>query len=637
MPRIPHRIPAPPVIGSGGGTNPLPSADQFSLFDVALNGVGYMYSNTPVNPLIRETLPYTKDQIDQAQSPGEQTLTSWWIKSQESFHGGAGQLNLEPPVETPVSHVRFDMCKNVDPFTPGLVTRLPDTSVLTSASVTKVVALPVSGADAVAYLKGDGTVHLLTDLDGAKTDTTFTAVSSILDIATDGARVYAADALHVYALNPASMGTSSTLCTFPATATTGPVIGWAKSRLMLGVNGAVYQVDVSATGVTLGATQLLIQHPTPGWTWRCFSDSPTAILAAGDAGAFSEVDSFVLNEVSGAPVLQYGGSVTGPMPVGERVLSMCNVMGGFLAVGTTRGVRVGQYDIYGRLQLGPLALLPTDPTIPANAVFGRDRFVYAVGKAYDEGGLLAVDLGTQTDQAGRFAWAPHLIAPTTTATAATTGTTLPVSARIVFAIPGTGLLLEGTGAGTGREAWLRTSRIRWATTEPKLFKLGSIRADIANSDVTVIGTTPLESVPLGTLGFTTDTPPDFRLPSGLNEWLQLEMHLVGAPAKLRSYAVKALPGTRRQVHIKQVLAVYDSETTRSGQNIRDTLGARGRLNFLEELAASGDEVLLQEFTPAGVISTVVVVERVSFTQVGRPTKRSDVGGDATVLLRTVDL
>jgi hypothetical protein len=596
-----------------------------------------MYAFTTDNPMQRETVPYERTRIDQEKTPGEQTLTSWWIRSQESFHGGAGQLYLEPPIDSPVASIRFSGSKNVDVFTPSRVTRLPDTAVVTTDPCVAVVGLAVSGVDALAYLTAvPGTVKLMTSVTGAPAVSTCSGVSNVLALSTDGSRIYAATATDVWAINPATPTAATKLATYPASATSGPVLGWVKSRLMLGVNGAVYQVDVSQSGVTLGASQLLFQHPTPGWTWRCFAESPTAILSAGDAYGVSEIAQYTLNDVAGAPTLQVGGTIAS-MPVGERILSLRNVMGTYLVIGTTHGVRVGQFDsFWSRLTWGPLELLPTDPTIPCNAIITRDRFAYAVGMAYDEGGLLAVDLGTKTDQAGRYAWSGHLTAPALTSTPANCGTSLPVSGRLVFNIPGTGLLLEGVGPGGNREAWLQTSMMRFGTVEPKLWKVGRIRGAFADSEVIVNGITADGEATLATVGFTTTDPPEFNLPAGQYEWLAFKFQLSGTGALLRAYQAKALPGTRRQRRIKLVLAIYDRETTRSGQQVRDTLSARGRLAALEAMDTAGDEILFQEFTPSGVVNTNVVVESVSYMQIGRPTRTSDLGGAATVTLRTVE-
>lgn len=630
---IPATVPA-----TVGAVAPPPTvqADPTSNADVAIGGIEFTFANTADNPMMRETVPPEKTRIDQGNTPGEQTLTSWWIKSQSSFHGGAGQLQLESDFPQPIDHIRYLISKNVDVFTPGRVTQLPDTTVISADSVSQLVGVVVSGADAIAYLTGT-TVKIVTTPAGTPTVTSVTGVTggNVKAIATDGQYVYCATGAAVWKVNPATPGSATNIAIYAAAATTGPVIGWVKSRLMLGVNGGVYEIDVSQSGVTLSATQLRYQHPTAGFTWTCFSVSPTAVLAAGDALGQSTITQFNVVNVSGAPVLQVQGDVA-PMPIGERVISMCSSAGTFLAIGTTKGVRVGTYNTYtGALNYGPLQLLPTDPIIPAVSLTTRDRFVYAAGMAYDEGGLICIDLGTKVDQAGRNAWAPSLICPVATATAATAVATLPVSGSLIFAVPGTGVLLEGVGAGTGREAWLQTSRIRYSTTEPKLFKLGRVRGDLASGEIRVAATTPFGTFPLVTVGFTTVDPDEFRLPAGLAEWMTVTFTLVGA-ATFTNYQVKALPGSRRQRHIQLVLALADSETVKTGQRRRDLLSSRSRLAMLEEFDAAGDEIILQEFTPTGVISTRVVIEQLRFTQTGRPTGRSDIGGVITVLLRTVE-
>lgn len=629
---IPGTIPGSVV--SGGGGAPPATADPFSLYDIAIGGVGFEYASTTDNPMQRVSAPFEKQRIDQAKTPGEQTLDTWWLRSQDSFHGGAGQLMLEPAFPTPYDEVRFDQSKNVDVFTPGQVTRLPDTTLVETDVPSQMCAVVHAGNDAIVYLTGT-TVKLFDTVTSGVS--TFTAGSAaILSIATDGTYVYAASATDIWKCDPANVTSSTKVATYPAAATTGPVISWQKSRLMLGVSGAVYQVDVSQVGVTLGVSQLLYQHPSPAFTWRCFATSPTAVLAGGDAAGQSSITQFVINQVAGAPTLQVGGDI-GDLPVGERLLSMKNVMGTYLALGTSKGVRIGQFDSYwSRLTYGPLELLPTDPTIPCVGLISRDRFVYAVGQAYDEAGLIRVDLGTKVDQAGRYAWAADLISPTVNTTTATCAVTLSQSGRIAFGVTGQGILLEGVGPGVNREAWIRTSRIRWGTTEPKLFKLGRLRGNFATSEIAVTAITPTVTQPLITVGFQTTDPSEFRLPTGQQEWMQLKLQLIGSTSLLRSYQVKALPGTHKQRQLKFVLAIYDTETTKTGARIRDLLSARGRLNALEALDTVGDEVLLQEFTPAGVISTVVVIEQVSYTQIGRPNRRTDLGGTVTVVLRTVE-
>lgn len=635
---LPHLIPA---ASTQVAPPPTAEAEVFSLADIAIGGVELEFSNTPANPMVRETVQPEKTRVDQASTAGEQTLTNWWLKSQDSFHGGAGQLQLEPAFPTPFDHIRYDLSKNVDVFTPGVVRRLPDTTVISAdANVAQLCAVTLAGVDAVAYLTSAGAVKLITTPTGTPSVATFSnvAIVGVKSIATDGTNVFAATTTGVWSLNPAAPSTAVSLYTYTVTGA-GPVLGWAKSRLMLGLNAAVYELDINiASPAVLGAAQLRYTHPSKGYVWRCFGSSPNAVLACGDAGGLSSVTQFNLVAAAGAPVLTVAGDV-GTMPIGEQVLSILDSQGAFVVLGTSKGIRVGTFNTYtGALTFGPLELLPTDPTIPAVSLAQRDRFIFAAGLAYDEGGLIRVDLGTKIDEAGRFAWAPDLIgpqAPTDPTIAASSACSLPVSGRLVMSIPSTGVLLEGAGPGSGRTAWLRTSRIRYGTTEPKLFKLGAVRGDLSSGAIEVVGTTPFATDPITTVGFTDSNPGDFRLPTGLIEWLQLTF-TIQAPSTLTSYQVKALSGTRRQRHYQFVVAISDNETTKKGQRKRDALSSRATLAKLEEMDAVGDEVVLQEFTPTGVLSTRVVIEQLSFKQTGRPTGRSDIGGDLTILLRTVE-
>lgn len=638
---IPALIPSliPPGDESGSTPPLTPGLDPGQLYDIAIGGIGFIYANDQNQPNIWETVAPTKDRVDQAETAGEQTLSSWWFKSQESFQGGAGQPYLEPAFAGKFDHVRYDLSKNVDVSTPGEVTRLPDTVAVSAISTQILVAVVVGGDDALVVVDA-GTAKLITDLDGTPSAASFTGTADdFLALVTDGASLYGATSTDVWILDPSNLASAVKLVTYADPSAT-PVLGWVKSRLMLGVAGAVYELDVSSPGTTLdgtSATGLVYQHPAAGFTWRCFGTSPTAIVAAGDVGARSTITQFTLTaSADTAPTLTVTGDV-GEMPIGERVLSLLATQGSFLAIGTTKGVRIGTFDTYiGTLNYGPLTLPAIAPVIPAAGLAARDRFIFSAGMAYDEGGLIRIDLGMQFED-GRNAWAPDLIAPTATDTAATAVAAIS-DGRFAFSIPGTGVLLEQVGPGEAREAWLRTSKIRYGTTEPKLFKFGRLRGDFSDSAARVSAITPTDTFPLIDVGFTLTDPKPFKLPSGQFEWLQLLITLEGVTSKITSYQVQALPGTRKQYHYNLVVDIHDRWTARNGQKQIDVGSSRGRVEAIKEIDQLADETTFQQFTPGGIISAIVVIERFSFTQDARPTQtsRSDVGGTATILLRTVE-
>lgn len=94
-------------------------------YDVALGGQPFLYAINDARPYIRQTAPYRKEQFDNNQEPGEQSLTGWWLRSQSSFHNGTGIRFYDPSAGEVVAH-RFTDSKGVDVWTKGQVTLLKD-------------------------------------------------------------------------------------------------------------------------------------------------------------------------------------------------------------------------------------------------------------------------------------------------------------------------------------------------------------------------------------------------------------------------------------------------------------------------------------------------------------------------------
>jgi hypothetical protein len=78
-------------------------------------------------PYRRVTAQYRKQQIDQTREPGEQTLTGWWVRSQSSFHLGAGIKYFEPIQEESL-RFQYTESKGIDVWTRGQATLLNDTA-----------------------------------------------------------------------------------------------------------------------------------------------------------------------------------------------------------------------------------------------------------------------------------------------------------------------------------------------------------------------------------------------------------------------------------------------------------------------------------------------------------------------------
>lgn len=615
--------PAEPTIAGSASTSAI-------AYDLTINGTGFITATSKQAPNARQTAQYRKDQVDNAQEAGEQTLDFWWLRSQASFHGGAGLLYFEQPAQNDIARARFDASRNVDVWTPGKVTRLPDTArVLTSGSACGGMFGARQGTSSYA-VAAFGTAlqsYKLTDAGVASTITyTWGGADAIQSLASDGRTYYAATATAIYS-GPIDNNTNGA-----ALWNSGAVVcvGWAKQRLMAGINNKVYEL-VGGAPPTLPTAKYT--HPNTDFVFTAFAESPQGILAAGYSGDESAILLFTLDAAGVSPTLT-SGVVAARLPVGERVYSMSAYTGSTLGIGTSRGVRVGTFGTSGNLTLGPLSVATSSPV---KALTGRGDFLYATGSRFQDGEscLVRVDLGTPIDQQGHLAYASDILPP-----AAQTGDCSGVSVfngRLIFTVDGYGLVLEGVGSGATGDAWLRTSRIRYSTVEPKLFKFGRVRGTFPGA-LTVYAVTPFTpEVSVLALASSANDPAEFRLPAGGYEWLQLRFKMLDVGThELRSYQIKALPGTKRQRLIRVALQCADSMHDRNGK----TVGSRGygwrRLRMLEILEETGDVVAFESLFPYATESRLCVIDDLHFQQDAQLTPVSGLSGVAMVTLRTVD-
>jgi hypothetical protein len=93
-------------------------------YDVAIGGLPFIYAINDSRPYIRQTAPFRKDQFDNGAEPGEQSLTGWWIRSQRSFHSGAGINFFDPATTDENGHYRFADSKGINVWTKGEATLL---------------------------------------------------------------------------------------------------------------------------------------------------------------------------------------------------------------------------------------------------------------------------------------------------------------------------------------------------------------------------------------------------------------------------------------------------------------------------------------------------------------------------------
>jgi hypothetical protein len=599
----------------------------------ALGGMPWLSAISDDRPMTRAGAAIKKDQFDNQNVPGEQSLASWWLRSQQTFIGGAGILYQDPSTDNQYA-IRFNASVGVNPWTNGKVTLLRETSLrIADGSANKHILVGWNdGTD--RYWSAVGNV-LKSDTGAATTTITWGGANTIRSLTTDGTRYYAADNVSVY--RGTGSGAGAALC---ATGTTNVVVRWVKGRLMLAQDNLVYEVD------NAGTKTLKFTHLNPSFVFTDFAEGTNAIYASGYAGSEGAIYKFGLDTTGAVPALSSGGVLAAQLPRGEVVNVLCTYLGAFVGIGTSRGFRVGQIDDNGDVQYGPL-LISNANGVKAVSAYDRFFFVGATNDIETKSGLYRVDLG-QPLQSGdispsvRFAYATDLQAKVTGEVCSATN--FGNSDRMAFAVVGQGAYLESASTleATG---YLKTGRVRYSTLEPKIYKfvtvktptslMGSVGVSVidpggAETSILTVsqgGTAVIENVVMAA-------------PSTAVEWVQLKMTLGRSASdttqggEVDGWQLKAMPGSVRQRVFTYPFLCFDKEQTRSGQMVGAEGRTLARLQAFEQIFARGDAVAFQDLKNGE--SYLVVIDDYRFEQRAQPgSNKSNYGGILWVELRTI--
>ena len=608
----------------------------------ALAGVQYAYAlgGMPWLPFISDERPMTragaaikKEQFDNQNVPGEQSLASWWLRSQQTFIGGEGVLYQDPSTDNQYA-IRYADGAGVNPWTNGELSLLRETSLrIADGSANKHLLVGWNdGTD--RYWSAVGNV-LKSDTGAATTTITWGGANTIRALTTDGTNYFAADNVNVYKGAGAGVGAA-----FVTTGTTNVAAKWVKGRLMLGLDNKVYECDNTP------AKNLRFTHLNASWTWTDFAEGTNAIYAAGYAGSESSIYKFVLDTSGNVPTLASGGVQTAQLPRGEVVYALTAYLGSFVGIGTSRGFRVGQIDDNGDIQYGPL-LFTNASGCKCVAAYDRFFFVGATNVITAQSGLYRVDLG-QPLQSGdispsvRFAYATDLQAHVTGEVCAVTN--FGNSDRMALAVVGQGAYLESASTleSTG---CLKTGRVRYNTLEPKIYKFVTVKTPVSlmgSVGVSVIepggAETSILTVSQGGTAAIEDVV--MAAPATASEWVQLKLTLGRSSTdttqggEVNGWQLKAMPGAIRQRILTIPFLCFDFEQTRSGQRVGSEGRSLARLQAFEQLFARGDAVTLQDLKNNE--SVLVVIDDYRFEQRAQPgSNRSNYGGVLWVELRTI--
>jgi hypothetical protein len=618
------------------------------VFDIAVSGEPYYLAASNKYPYHRETASYKRTQLDTTQQPGEQTFEGWWLRSQGSFHLGAGIKFLEPLQGQDVIY-RFNKSVGVDVWTPGEVTLLSDTTKVASTTNGTNIIGAIDGNNVSCVIFSDGANLKRIDSSGTVTSVTYGGSGSdIVSITQDGTNYYVANATGIYKGLLTGVGTGTKIWN---TGTSKVVIGWVKQRLIAGIGATLYFLPSDGTGgptLPTGTTPastayICYTHPNASWLWTAISEGPTGVYAAGYAGTASSIIKLTLDNTGNVPYLTSAVSAA-DFPDDEHVTSFAAYLGKFALIGTNKGVRVGTIDssVYGGgyITYGPLTYNKSDTTHVNQFAF-RDRFAYATVTNDIDGssGLIRIDLSAALSD-GKFGWTYDL------------NSFVSGNCDGVAFIGETGLaafIVDGQGVyfqhATNKVAsgYIDTGAIRYNTMEKKHFKLVKVRVKSPMNGSVSISTITKSGSVNSIITIANDSIADQDFTTNLEtsqEQLAFRFTLNRSTTDATTgggiigYQIKALPANKRTRSISIPLMCYDFESDR--YNIQTGYEGRAwdRLLRLENIEGDGNTVTIQDFTTGEQVEGLI--EKVSFDRVDPPDRRfKGFGGIVYVQVRTI--
>jgi len=291
------------------------------------------------------------------------------------------------------------------------------------------------------------------------------------------------------------------------------------------------------------------------------------------------------------------------LPVGEIVYDIYYYLG-YLAIGTSKGIRIAVVSDDGSINYGPLI---TNTTHPCYDFAARDSYLWCATSVGENPGVIRINLGTRLGTDLNFAYCNDLYAPTVTGFDTTTCAFMGDTNQLAFVTANNGttdgaIYVENLNEKI-EEGYLQTGFIRYNTLELKVYKLLQARIDNTDGGLNIdtvtfddteyrIGTfTQQSNVPEVTVSY----------PTGAQEYLGFKFTLTRSTTDsslgpvFNGYNLKALPAVPRQRLIQYPLFCYDHESDKFGVEEGYEGSAYERMSQLEQVENAGDTVRVQDF------------------------------------------
>ncbi len=699
-------------------------------YDFAIGGIPFLSGVDGENNLyVRESAQVQKQQFDNARQVGEQSLQSWWYRSQASFDLGAG-LKYFDIVRDEDYNRRFYDSKGVDVLDKiGEVKLLPRVQQARSKAVGeyKYPSMVASfdfeyGTTPTRYygyiFVKNNTIYMRSNgVDkGPYTHLNGATAKQIFDIEIEGETLYYVAQDGIFSLNLQTLqGTAagsitairttitdftvvgSSITLNASTAMTGKSFSYnierIKDRLFFIYQNIIYQSPDSTTPTT-NATRLYA-HPNTAFHWTAKADAPGAVFFSGYAGKTSAIYRSVLDQTG---VNLSSPSIIAELPTGEICYSMITYMGTYVILGTSKGVRVGIITADSSIVLGPLTL---ESDRPVYALYAEGNFVYAGGAIadnaypeesygtsgntdYGQNAIYKINLSQSIGQNTLFfpwqkdVFGEHPVSSNYDYTAYVSSITRAEDSnefpRFLFTLDSfSGSAEEGlynTAPESGHPSvpevvvngWLKTGKIRFDTTDKKIFQylnigLSNTGENFGNIEARYLTDADADekTSTYTSLGAPTyyDTDPNLHLieldgsDATPHNWIQY-MFILGKERNaagtnpggetkrgpiMQTYQVKANPANVKQTLIQVPLMCMARETTKNGRVVERNV--YDRVSQIEALEKIGAVVMFQDIVSGE--EKPCIIERVQFVSRKGVVKQTTPDMDGGVLTLTVRL
>jgi len=601
-------------------------------FDVAINSLSFILRPSAQNPYQRGFGQVQKDQFDASEAAGEQSLRTWWLRSQRSFAAGSNVRYFEPGSQADTADT-FWSSRGVDPWGDSLtllkravkVTESPEVATgwgqvaAVGDAASKFIHVHAAGAGAYAAALRDGDTVVRTYALGATAPAAKPAVGG------------------GYAWFPSGGGvTRATLnsATVVANHFTGAASGawWVKDRLFVAVGPSLYWLAASDATKAITAGNLVYTHPAADWKWTSVADTPSSVVAAGYGGGSSNLYTIgVVEGASGLPTLNTP-TVAWEAPTTEQIICLGSYMGSYLVIGTTRGARVALVTGDGH-SVGQLTVETVNPVLD---VAFYDRYAYVTSKANLVGGhtgVWRIDLSRPLGETTRYAAASDM---------ATGYTGDPQSLAVI----GKGRVVLRTDDGLYVQSatefepsgWLETGYVRYATTVSKHYQSASLTGDISTGTVTVeVVDAEGGREGVATLSGSTGWAKPVSLAGQVGSALALRFTMsrteTAQTPRITGWSVAALPLPEAPRLYRLPLQAFDFERNRDGVGFGYVGWSMDRVVALEEFLNSGAGPVAVKIRDTGE-EFLAVVDSYSFSSTAPADgPHNGLGGVVDVTLR----